>query len=74
MPNINPLFWNMCALFQNEFNPNNEAVALLSIGTLASNYGWTASSGKALCFIVAIAAAHKVLTYILMRRIKFNKV
>lgn len=74
MPWINPLFWNMCALFQNEFNPDNAAVSDLDTGTLASNYRWTASAGLALAYIIVIAVVHKILTYICMRRIKFSEV
>lgn len=63
---LNPVFWMLNALFQNEF-AGNSALDGVDQGALEATYGWGASAGAALSGIIAILVVHKVLAYLGMR-------
>jgi hypothetical protein len=70
---LNPLFWMLNALFQNEFD-GNRALDGVDKSALEATYGWGASAAEALCGIAAIIVAHKVLAYVGMRFVNHSSV
>jgi hypothetical protein len=63
---LNPVFWMLNALFQNEFD-GNQALDGVDQAALEATYGWGASATKALLGIVIILVVHKVIAYVGMR-------